>query len=282
MCAYSVQYLSFWPQSVVSLIIKQTDNNSHTWLQLSFSLHYVFHWRVLSSSTTLSLAFLCFTLSHSSLCRCVQFNSIQLNGFYWHDIWHVSPKHAPTEIDQSLNKSRCQPSLHLCLFPLAPFLSFSLCLISFPCLLLVILILTPLILTPFRLLCLLSLSFTIISLSLSLEHDMPCAYLNATAFAGLRKMKVGWVGGCSVEKGIMNGEEENDWQNLLTFLPLSLAVLPKGKDSKWVMGQFLVGPHITWTLLCFNEPGSQDYIYSNRLGLRFQNSCSGNPFNGFC
>lgn len=79
---------------------------------------------------------------------------------------------------------------------------------------------------------------------------------------------MGWGGQCR-ERLKEWGRVE--WQNLLTFLPSSLAVSPKGEDSKWVMGQFLVGTNIARALLCFNEPGSQDYIYSNRLGLRFQN-----------
>lgn len=45
----------------------------------------------------------------------------------------------------------------------------------------------------------------------------------------------------------------------------------KGWNEKWVMGQFLVGSNIARALLCFNEPGSEDYIHSNRLELRLQN-----------
>lgn len=77
-----------------------------------------------------------------------------------------------------------------------------------------------------------------------------------------------WGGQCE-ERLKEPGREER--QNLLTFLLSSLAVSPKGEEEKWVMGQFLVGTNITWALLCFIKPGSQDYIFSNRLGLRFEN-----------
>lgn len=123
MCVHSIQYLTFVIQSVVCLK-KEANNNSQTKLLLDFSFQYVFLWRESTSSTTLSLVFLSFTLSlplsFIPLCS-AQINSIHLNGFHWHEIWHVSSKHGPTEIDQSLNKSRCQPSFHLFLFTLAPF-----------------------------------------------------------------------------------------------------------------------------------------------------------------
>lgn len=158
-----------------------------------------FQCSVSASSTSQWLIFLCFTpslppsLPHSSLCRSVQFNPIQLDWFYWHEMWHVSPKHAPTETDQSLHKSRCQPSLHCSLFTLATLLSVSLSLIYFSDLLSTIRILTPPILShP----CLFSLPFSLhrLSLSASLEHDKPCVYLTVMALAGLRNMKVNWVG----------------------------------------------------------------------------------------
>lgn len=77
----------------------------------------VFHWRESTPSTTLSLVFLCFTLSLPP--SIISLSS--LHWFYWHESWHVSPKHTPTEIDQSLNKSRCQPSLRLFLWLSLPF-----------------------------------------------------------------------------------------------------------------------------------------------------------------
>ncbi len=53
---------------------------------------------------------------------------------------------------------------------------------------------------------------------------------------------IGWGG---QHREGYNERERGEGQNLLTFLPSCLAVLPKGENSKWVMGQFMVGSHIT-------------------------------------
>lgn len=165
--------------------------------------------------TTLSFVFLSFTLSlplsFIPLCS-ARFSSIQLNGSRWHEIWHVSPRHAPTEIDQSLNKSRCQPSFHLVLFTLAPFCVLRI--LSFHFLFVVGYFDSAAKDSP-------STPASLFS-PLFFHHPSLCvSWLTVMILTELRKMKV-------------------EWQNLLTFLLSSLAVLPKGEDSKWVMGQFLV------------------------------------------
>lgn len=80
-------------------------------------------------------------------------------------------------------------------------------------------------------------------------------------------MKVGGVRKGSVEKGLMNGQEGKK-------------VLPKGENSK--KDSFWMGPQTTTMACGLMSMGSQDCISSNWLVLRFQNSCSGNQFNGFC
>lgn len=182
----------------------------------------------------------------------------------------MSPKHAPTEIDQSLNKSRCQPSFHLFLFTLAPYLSSPFSLISLSYLLLAFFD-TDTTDSPSTLPFLFSLPFFYHQPSLCVSGAWHALCLfNCHGLGRIEEDEdgMGWGGQCR-ERLKEWGRVE--WQNLLTFLPSSLAVSPKGEDSKWVMGQFLVGTNIARALLCFNEPGSQDYIYSNRLGLRFQN-----------
>lgn len=69
----------------------------------------------------------CASFFHSSLCCFVQICSIRLNGFYWHYIWHVSPKHtwvtASLSINQNVNLGSTPSSLLLvpfclpCVFP---------------------------------------------------------------------------------------------------------------------------------------------------------------------
>lgn len=81
-------------------------------------------------------------------------------------------------------------------------------LVSSPCLLLAVLILTPQSLPPRCLLSFLLHSF--IPLFVSLEHDIPSASFTVMALVGLRKMKVDHVGEGSVKKGLKSRGEKND------------------------------------------------------------------------
>lgn len=112
------------------LVWSETNNKSHT----ASIVQYVLNWieLTISSSTTLSLVFLCFTLflPPSLIPVCVAlFSSVSIQFSSMGFIDLKFDKCHPRTLKQkliNLNKSRCQPSLHLFLSTLAPFLSFSL------------------------------------------------------------------------------------------------------------------------------------------------------------
>lgn len=155
----------------------------------------------------------------------------------------MSPNHTPTENDQSLNKSRCQPSLRPILFTLNPLWSFSISLISASYLSLLLLwSWHHWFSLPFHL-CFLSLAFPIIPLSIIILLSGAWHALCQFNCDGLCRIEedergVGWGGQCRER---CNEWEREEWQNLLTSLPSFQAVLSKAEGSKWVMGQFLVG-----------------------------------------
>lgn len=271
MCAYSVHYLTFL--------------HTHTWLHtIAFQCSVCLSLKRINILQRTEFSFPLFhsssaSFSHSSLCRSVHFSLAQWVLLTW-SLTCVTQAHSNrnwslpiNQVANLLSTSSFSLLLPFCLSYFPSFLSSicywlfwsSRCWFSLR--------------SNFSVFSLFCFSIIPLPLSVSLSGAWHALCL-FNCHHGLGRIEedegeMGW-GGHSRER--YNEWEREKWQNLLIFLLSSLAVSPKGEDSKWVMGQFLVGPHITRALLCFNEPGSQDY--SNWCGLRFQNS--GNPFNGFC
>lgn len=205
-----------------------------------------------------------------ALCRSVQFEFSSV-GFYWLGIWRARKKLIKLSINQDVDLLSTSSSL-LSLFALFSLsLSFvyiyffdpdttdSLPLASFVFLLL---------------------SFHMIPLSVT-SHAL-FAYLTVMAAGRLMRMKVGRVGEGSPRTGTINGEEENDRICSHFCRHMWQCCVREKIQKRGVMGACLVSLHLTRARLCFNESWVTAHIYSYWLRLRFQNSCSGSPLNGFC